>query len=76
MLLALLLPTLLIDETAEMEGCCKILVSQEGDNGMELMAGSARESALQTPQYPADVVDSTAGAWGEPKNESDTTRPG
>lgn len=43
---------------------------------MELMAGSARESTLQTPQYPADVVDSTAGACGEPKNESDTTRPG
>ena len=65
-----------MDETAEMEGYCKILVSQEGDNGIELMAGSARVSALHTPQYPADVVESTAGACGEPKKESDSTRPG
>jgi hypothetical protein len=29
---------------------------------MQLMTGSARESTLHTPQYPADVADSTAGA--------------
>jgi hypothetical protein len=62
-----------MEETADNGGNCRLC---EGDKGMQLMAGSARESMFHTPEYPSDVVESTAGACDVPTNESDRTRPG
>ena len=77
-MLLMLLPLLMVPmvETADIGGNCRLGMLQEGEDGTQLMAGSARLSTLHTPQYPADVVESTAGACDVPKKESDRTRPG
>ena len=66
-------PAAAMDETADKGGNWRLW---DGDKGMQLMAGSARESMFHTPEYPSDVVESTAGACEVPTNESDRTRPG
>lgn len=73
MLLGLVPPAATMEDTADNGGNCRLC---EGDKGMQLMAGSARESMFHTPEYPSDVVESTAGACEVPTNESDRTRPG